>query len=89
MCVCVCVCVFVYEAATHVFSNQAQDGGIVTAPVFTNTSVKGNVTCSTVGDNVTHNMTTGDNITHRTINVTNIVSEKSMKIEDHQKKVTT
>ena len=83
--VCLCLCVFV--ATTHLFSNTPQDGSVVTAPLFTDTTVGGNVILSTtVGDNVTHNMTTGDHLTHLTTNVTNIINEKSMKIENHQKK---
>ena len=39
-----CVYVSVYEAATHLFSNKAQDGSIVMAPVLKNTTVGGNVT---------------------------------------------
>ena len=69
------VCVFVYEAATHLFSNRAQDGSIVMSPVLKDT---------TVGGNVTHNI--GDNITSLTTNVTNIKYVKIMKIEEPQKK---
>ena len=58
------VCVFVYEAATHQFSNKAQDGGNVVSPVLKDT---------TVGGNLTQNIT----------NVTNI---NYMKIEEPEKK---
>ncbi|XP_067092276.1 protein NLRC3-like [Osmerus mordax] len=62
-------------AATHLFSNKAQDGSIVMSPVLKET---------TVGGNVTHNI--GDNITNLTTNVTNIKYVKIMKIEEPQKK---
>ena len=37
------MCVCVYEAASHLFSNKAQDDSVVMAPVLMNTDVGGNV----------------------------------------------
>ena len=55
------MCVSVYETATHLFANKAQDGSVVMAPVLTNTTVGGNVT-QNIGDNITYNITNINNM---------------------------